>query len=377
MEEKMSKLSESTELINVKEKQPVNGKVNGQAVGEDMLLENSLVQTRIEDITIRPTTMDDLDQVVEMLNACSIHMAGIKEVSSAVVRMDWELPIFELDKLTRVAETSDGKIVGYVEVWDIDEMPAHIWVWARVHPDYENHGIGSRLMAWAESRAGQAIDRAPGDIRISMQSGTYSTYEPAKRFLSNLSMKQMRHFLTMAIELDSLPPVPQWPDGIQIRTMTGEEEARDVVWAFEDAFKDHWGYVEQPFEKELEIWLHFIRNDEQYDPTLWFLAMDGEEIAGVSICKLKSDEDPDMGWVRILGVRRAWRRQGLALALLHHSFGELFRRGQKRAGLGVDASSLTGATRLYEKAGMGQIRQYTVFDKELRPGRDISLTTLE
>jgi mycothiol synthase len=232
-------------------------------------------------------------------------------------------------------------------------------------------------MAWAEARAKQAIDRAPTDIRISMQSGTYSTYQPAKQFLRNLGMNQLRHFLTMAIELDSPPPVAQLPEGLRIRTMKGEEEARDVVWAFEDAFKDHWGYVEQPFEKELENWLHLIRNDEEFDPTLWFLAMDGDEIAGISICKLRSDEDPEMGWVRILGVRRAWRRQGLALALLHHSFGELYRRGKKRAGLGVDASSLTGATRLYEKAGMEQIRQFTVFEKILRPGRDISITSVE
>ncbi len=373
----MSKLSESTEPIKVNQKQPLNGKATGQNIGDKMLLERPLIQTTTEDITIRPTTMDDLEKAVDLMNACSIHMVGIKEVSIAAVRMDWELPVFELSKLTRVAETPDGKIVGYVEVWDIDEMPARIWVWARVHPDYENQGIGSRLMAWAEARAKQAIDRAPTDIRISMQSGTYSTYQPAKQFLRDLGMNQLRHFLTMAIELDSPPPVAQWPEGLKIRTMKGEEEARDVVWAFEDAFKDHWGYVEQPFEKELENWLHLIRNDEEYDPTLWFLAMDGDEIAGISICKLRSDEDPEMGWVRILGVRRAWRRQGLALALLHHSFGELYRRGKKRAGLGVDASSLTGATRLYEKAGMEQIRQFTVFEKILRPGRDISITSVE
>jgi GNAT superfamily N-acetyltransferase len=120
-----------------------------------------------------------------------------------------------------------------------------------------------------------------------------------------------------------------------------------------------------------------MKHEEQFDPELWFLAMDGDEIAGMSLCMRQSREDKDMGWVRTLGVRRPWRRQGLGLALLHHSFGELYRLGQSRVGLGVDASSLTGATRLYEKAGMRPIRQFDSFELELRPGRDIRTQQVE
>ena len=38
--------------------------------------------------------------------------------------------------------------------------------------------------------------------------------------------------------------------------------------------------------------------------------------------------------------------------------------------LGVDAASPTGATRLYEKAGLRVVHEYAIFQKELRPGRD-------
>ncbi|MCK4450237.1 MAG: GNAT family N-acetyltransferase [Anaerolineae bacterium] len=100
--------------------------------------------------------------------------------------------------------------------------------------------------------------------------------------------------------------------------------------------------------------------------------MDGEEITGMSLCCPKTAEDPGMGWVDSLGVRRPWRRRGLALALLHHSFGEFYRRGKRKVSLEVDAQSLTGATRLYEKAGMHVDRQYVMYEKELRPGRDLS-----
>ena len=112
--------------------------------------------------------------------------------------------------------------------------------------------------------------------------------------------------------------------------------------------------------------------DELYDPTIWFLAYDGDEIAGGSICRPESWEDPGAGWVRSLFVLRPWRRRGLALALLHHSFAEFERRGKPRVGLGVDAENRTGATELYKKAGMRIKRQYDRYELELRPGEELS-----
>ena len=71
-----------------------------------------------------------------------------------------------------------------------------------------------------------------------------------------------------------------------------------------------------------------------------------------------------------LGVRRPWRKRGLGLALLQHSFGEFYRRGIRVINLGVDAGSPTGATRLYKKAGMRVAAEYVAYEKELRPGRE-------
>jgi ribosomal protein S18 acetylase RimI-like enzyme len=96
--------------------------------------------------------------------------------------------------------------------------------------------------------------------------------------------------------------------------------------------------------------------------------MDGDQIAGISLCWPKRGPNEKIGWVGTLGVLRAWRRQGLGLALLKHSFADLQQRGKEKVGLGVDADSLTGATKLYEKAGMHVTRQFDSYEKELRPG---------
>jgi mycothiol synthase len=53
---------------------------------------------------------------------------------------------------------------------------------------------------------------------------------------------------------------------------------------------------------------------------------------------------------------------------LHAAFGEFYRRGLRTVGLGVDAASLTGATRLYEMAGMHVAHEYILFEKILEPG---------
>lgn len=59
-----------------------------------------------------------------------------------------------------------------------------------------------------------------------------------------------------------------------------------------------------------------------------------------------------MGWIREVAVRPIWRKRGLALALLSHCFSAFYQRGISQCGLVVDAANPSGATRLYERAGM-------------------------
>jgi mycothiol synthase len=92
------------------------------------------------------------------------------------------------------------------------------------------------------------------------------------------------------------------------------------------------------------------------------LVHDGDEIAATVECARRFE----MGWVGMLGVRPGWRRRGLGELLLRTAFAQFARRGETRVGLGVDAQNETGATRLYERAGMSVAFQITVFRKDLR-----------
>lgn len=342
-----------------------------------MLTQTEIQLDLLDEFIMRPATMDDLDTAVAMFNLCSQAQIGADEFTVEEYRPEWESPGFDLENSTRAVFTPDGQLIGLVEVWDLANPPVRVWVWGRVHPDFEGLGIGTMLMKWAERRAYQAIARVPDGIQVVMQSGTVSTYKPSKHLFTSLGMESNRHFWRMVIDLDSDIPQPTWPAGITVRTFANINDLRAVYKAVDEAFRDHWGYVSAEEKEALERWHHFIETDDAFDPTLWFLAMDGDEIAAISLCRFKITDDPAMGFVDTRGVRRPWRRQGLTLALLHHTFIEFKNRGQKRVGLGVDAASLTRATRLYEKAGMHVARQFDNYAKVLRPGKDISTQTLD
>jgi len=325
----------------------------------------------------RPVTMDDVQCVTDLLNTCSIEQTGQPRIQVGELKTDWEQPTFDIETDTLVVLAPGDKIVGHGALWS--SAP---WVRAfaaiDVHPDYRGRGIGTTIEKWAEMRSRRDLSRASNGTRFTLWQEALSTDRPTCQFLETKWYHVARHSLRMVIEMTSPPPPPAVPEGLIIRPFIRGKEEEALVWTVRDVFRDHWGFVERPFEEEYQGYIHFLENDPYADPTLWFVALDEaqDKIVAVSVCHPVMTEDPEMGWVMDLGVRRPWRRRGLALALLYHSFGALYRRGKRKVGLGVDAQSLTGATRLYEKAGMTVDRQYLLFEKELRPGEDIATRSL-
>lgn len=320
----------------------------------------------------RPAQEDDTEAAVEMFNADAKHLVGVEKFILNEVATEWRTPGFNQDTDSRIVISPAGQVVGYCDVWD---MKPHILIdcWGRVHPEHTNLGIGSHLLEWAQDRARQAIPKAPPEARVVVKCSTITLNQAAEGLFQDTDMQRVRYFFRMVIDLDDHPPEPKWPEGIDIRPIVVGKDEWPMIEAIDEAFRDHWGHVERPIEEEYERWMHYINNNDDFDPALYFLAWDGDQITGVLLCWPKSQDDPDMGWVDGLCVRRPWRKRGLGLALLLHSFGLFHERGKLRVGLGVDAENITGALRLYEKAGMQSDpnRTYVAYEKELRPGIDL------
>jgi ribosomal protein S18 acetylase RimI-like enzyme len=327
--------------------------------------------------TGRMASMDDLPRIHHLGEKKSLHYHGVPGFSLERLRNEYEIPGFDITKSVHLVEDRSGKLAGLVEVWDESNPPVHPYVRFSVDPDLENQGLEDYLLAWGQERSHQVLDRVDPGFRVSIRSSADQAVKSSGKAIQAAGMKYIRHSFQMQIEMADPPAAPVWPDGITMRLYNPDQDARTVYEVDEEAFQDHFGFVKEDPEEGFEKFMHHMAGDDSYDPSLWFLAVAGEEIIGICLCRRYGPEDRTTGYVSSLGVKRAWRRQGIALALLQQSFGEYYKRGKTKVDLGVDAESLTGATDLYKKAGMFVLRRYDMYEKELRSGKEVSVTGLE
>ena len=249
---------------------------------------------------------------------------------------------FELPRVVwfGVAER-DGRVLGYA---DLQQGDAHADIDARTLDP-----------AVAHTLVQACVERAAADAPI--RGYAAATDEPASSAYRAADFRIVRHSFTMEVELAEAGAAPEWPDGVTVRPwQEGDDPAFHA--AVQDAFADHFGFEPRSFGE----WRHDLDVRPETDRALWYLALDGDDVAGAAICSWHSSGDRTFGWVGELGVRAPWRRRGLGLALLRHAFAELGRRGAMRVGLGVDAENTTGAVRLYERAGMHVTRRYDTWE---------------
>jgi ribosomal protein S18 acetylase RimI-like enzyme len=181
--------------------------------------------------------------------------------------------------------------------------------------------------------------------------------EPLRDLYEEAGYELVRHSYRMQIDLDGGLSAPEWPEGFAVRSMREGEERRfyDAQMA---SFADTWAFAPEPYEH----WRHWMVEGPAFDSTLWFAVEHGDDLAGIAIARAPENE-PGLGWVRILGVLPEYRQRGLGQALLEHTFAEFANRGFKTVGLGVDAENPTGAVRVYERAGMHVERTNLLYEK--------------
>lgn len=294
--------------------------------------------------SVRSAKISDLEGVHRIIAGQHTVDYGSPMLTAEDLQKKWQG--MDLEEDTCVAFL-DNELAGYAELLENDSPYIYL-------ADRNDTDLAFQFLMILEGKAAsRKKDKVNLFTRISEKNRTLLQLFASNGYHSKLS------FRIMEITLDE-PPTPQWAEGITVRKFVPGQDEQATFRTDEEAAEDK-GYHEP---LSYEGWRKRMRMDSDgFDPSLWFLACDGDEIAGVAL-NLYARES-DTGWVDHLSVRRAWRKKGIGKALLLHTFNEFHRRNIRQIKLSVDSKSLTHAPRLYESVGMQTVQQYHIYRKEI------------
>ena len=311
------------------------------------------------DLRVERATVDDLEEVVALVQRCDVAATG--ELDSGRDEIAGMLSSPDVDHEATVLAHLDGRAVLLVWV-ERDADRRQTWIDVYAEPGYDaalaDAGFAHGLRA---ARRHAALAGGGGWVA---RTGCFGTDEAMVAAVERAGFARVRRFWRMRIDLTAaeLPGEQRLPDGVTVRPVHDEEGRRLLHGVVMESFQDHWNHGDRDFE----AWLASLAATGSDDPDGWWLL----EVDGVPAAAcLLDDSRADLGdgYVRTLGVLRAYRGRGLARLLLERAF--RYYRDAGRAGvlLSVDSESPTGANHLYESVGMRPVRVIDAWSLEIAP----------
>ena len=265
----------------------------------------------------------------------------------------------------------DGIVVGYTRCW-WEVEGSGTWVgfqMGNVLPEWRRNGIGSTLLGFCEKRLARVATelkesgRLPVDAACLLDNFVRSSEVDRIFLLERRGYSPARYAFDMVRpDLDNIPEL-SLPGGVEVRPVE-PEHLRLIFDASNEAFRDHWGYIPDPWV----AFEGFIQSPD-YDPSLWRVAWHDDQVVGMVLSFIDKDENEiygrKRGYTENICVRRPWRKQGVAKALIASSLKALKEAGMNEAGLGVDAENISGALNLYKSMGFQVVKRLTIYRKPI------------
>jgi ribosomal protein S18 acetylase RimI-like enzyme len=260
---------------------------------------------------------------------------------------------------------ADGEVVAYSRVmWDQveggdNERLYGLYGWVR--PRWRRRGIGRAMLTANEARLRQIAAEHDYDGLAFFESGCHDTDVGAGAlFAANGYHVAATDVEMVRPDLDDIAE-PVLPDGLEVRPVA-DDHIRPIWEAGDEAFRDHWSYVPATEEYFAEY-----TSDPSFDPSLWRVAWDDDQVAGQVRSFINEEENAHFGrkrgYTEDISVRRPYRRRGLARALLLMSLEAVKERGMTEAGLGVHVQNPNQALNLYEGVGFEVRSGWTTYRK--------------
>lgn len=317
----------------------------------------------------RAAEFADLPNILALLHATAAASGNISLPSLADLEREWDDEFSDPLTDTQLVLDEGGRAVAFVRLFANPRPEEELRCFAddEVHPDHEAE-LHDAVLDWLEARARAKlaeIAAATGHTgrRLLRVGAAEQQTERLARYARH-GFAPIRYFFRMRRDLSQAIPERPLPAGLRLTTFaqSPELDAR-LREAFNESFRDHWSFE----AVSARDWETFFIRRTTFRPDLTFIVLDGNEIAAFSLNRVDPAETPrqgySAGWVGTLGTRRAWRKRGLASALLVESMRAFRAEGLEYAVLGVDAHNPTGALGLYESLGFVSYKTTVAYEK--------------
>jgi GNAT superfamily N-acetyltransferase len=235
-----------------------------------------------------------------------------------------------------------------------------------IHPDWHGTPLAEAILEWAMARARQISAGHPPEAEKFYQGGGAETQTARLAMLERYGYEPARYWFEMYRDLSQPIPEAVMPEGLEVRPVL-PEHYRLISEAADEAFRDHWGHVDDT-EEDFQRWVGKIEKGlDGYKPEYWMVAWDGDQVAGMVLNSIFDGENQILGvkrgWTDPICVRRPWRKRGLATALINKSLALLKELGMDEGALGVDTINPSGALKLYENCGFVNHQKWVTYRK--------------
>lgn len=316
----------------------------------------------------RPATIDDAARIAD-LHAAWAEAGGLTwRVSEEEIVHEMTSPAADPNRNVRVAERADGLLAAAVIVyhWVADGFKHRGYLDVTSLPDHAD--LELEAVRWGESRCREifaaAADDMPRVIRVNADVRNASRMAR----LESLGFGVVRHFVDMVRPLDRPIADAALPPGVAIEPWS-PGAVRGSWEAHCEAFADHWGSMPPTWEG----WQHRFEAST-FRPDLSVVAVADGDIVSYALNGVYPHDWASRGrregWIETIGTRRAWRRRGLASALITESMRRFAAAGLDHAALDVDSDNHSGAFGLYTRLGFTEIDRTVELMKTVEPSGD-------
>ena len=301
-------------------------------------------------VALSAAAVSDAEELSQLFNAIAEADDTPERLSPSSMEHELSSYFDPLEERTLVVRDDDGRIVGYATAYsrraEADEMRAYVNVY--VAPQWRDRGLEDPMTEWVVA-AGEAALRHVVAERRYVCAWLFKKQEEASARFADRGFTPVRHWWDMERPLSD--EVQDRPEKGFLVEQWSEEHDEPSRLVYNAAFADHWGST--PMDEA--SWRKQVIASPNFRREMSFVATDGVDLLGYSACEEFPEDWEAAGrreaWISGVGVVRAWRKRGIATALLTRSMRAMQEAGADAAMIGVDSDSPSGAQHLYQSLG--------------------------